>query len=270
MANTNRYGKRRRRPRSRRVFKAYMILITGISILVLALPTVIVTLVGMVPTLVTLIVDLTPGRYAVRCVTALNFAGTMPFLIRLWGGQNDLDSAFKIIADPNVWLFAYGAAAFGWGLFFSLPGAISATKMFNARRRSAALRERQGRLIHEWGKGIAGEHWRGFSDDVAYFEDDDDQPLPDLAGQEPSPDPAGQEPLPDPAGQEPSPDPAGQEPLPDPAGQEPSPDPAGQEPLPDPAGQEPPPDPAGEETPPPTPPERRPPPDPTGDDRAAA
>lgn len=198
MANTKKRTTRRRRgPNRRTLAKAYMTLIAGVSVLVLALPAVIITLIGMVPTLVTFIVDLTPGRYAVRCVAALNFAGTAPFLLLLWGGQNDIAAALKIIANPNIWMLAYGAAAFGWGLFFTLPGAIAATKMFNARRRAAGLRDKQGRLIREWGKGIAGEHWRGFSDDVEYFDDDDDQPRPDPAG-EPPPDPAG-EPPPDPS-----------------------------------------------------------------------
>ena len=185
MKRAKRIARRPRRIRRNRMIKAYLTLITVAAVLVLALPTVIVTLVCMVPTMVTWIVDLTPGRHAVRCVAALNFAGASPFLLRLWADQNDIAHAFRVIADPMLWLLSYGGAGFGWALFFSLPGLIFATKMFNARRRAVALRERQGRLIREWGKTIAGENWRGFSDDVEYFESEGNDDRPGVGAEPP-------------------------------------------------------------------------------------
>jgi hypothetical protein len=169
-------GKAQVRRRNRRVAaaKAYMSLMAAIALMVMAFPIAIVALVCMVPTLVTYIVDLTPGRYAFRCVAALNFAGTAPFLRDLWAGSNTLAAAVRIIADSMTWLVSYGAAAFGWTLFFCVPSLVATVSLLNAKRRANALRERQGRLIREWGKSVAGENWRGFAEDVEFFTADDD------------------------------------------------------------------------------------------------
>lgn len=153
----------------------YFTLFTAIALMVLALPTALVAVVGMVPALVTYIIDFTPGRYALRCVLPLNLVGTVPSLYHLWVGGNDIAEATRLIGDSTTWLIAYGAAAFGWGIFLSLPGLVAAVKMLDADRRVNALRERQGTLIREWGRSIAGENWRGFTDDVEYFDEDDEE-----------------------------------------------------------------------------------------------
>ncbi len=127
---------------------------------VIALPTMSVFLVGMIPTLVSYIVDMTPGRYAFRCVAAMNFAGVAPFLRVLWSEGHDLSSAVGIIADPFAWLVFYGTAAFGWALFFSVPGVVSVIQTFNSERRVNTLRARQNALAEEWGKVITGENWK--------------------------------------------------------------------------------------------------------------
>ncbi len=126
----------------------------------IAFPTMIVFFIGMMPTLVCYIVDLTPGRYAFRCVAAMNFAGVAPFLRLLWTNGHDLSSAMGIIVDPFSWLVFYGTAAFGWGLFFSVPGVVSAVQTLNAERRVGALRARQNELAEEWGTVITGENWK--------------------------------------------------------------------------------------------------------------
>ena len=86
-----------------------------------AFPTMCVVFVGMIPTLVCYIVDLTPGRYAFRCVASMNFAGVAPFVRLLWSQGHDMSSAMGIIGDPFSWLVFYGTAAFGWGLFLWPP-----------------------------------------------------------------------------------------------------------------------------------------------------
>ncbi len=126
----------------------------------IALPTMSVFFVGMIPTLVCYIVDMTPGRYAFRCVASMNFAGVAPFLRLLWTQGHDMSSAMGIIGDPFSWLVFYGTAAFGWGLFFSIPGVVSAIQTLNAERRVNSLRSRQNELAEEWGTLITGENWK--------------------------------------------------------------------------------------------------------------
>ena len=132
----------------------------GLAIAIVMLPTVSILVVGLIPTLVCYIVDMTPGRYAFRCVASMNFAGVAPFLRILWSDGHDMVVAIGIIADPFAWLVFYGTAAFGWGLFFSVPGLVSAVRTLNAERRVNALRARQNALAEEWGTAITGENWK--------------------------------------------------------------------------------------------------------------
>lgn len=141
---------------------------------VIALPTMSVLLVGMIPTLVSYIVDMTPGRYAFRCVVAMNLAGVAPFLRTLWSEEHDLSSAMGIIGDPFAWLVFYGTAAFGWALFFGVPGVVSAIQTFNSERKVNMLRARQNALAEEWGTAITGENWKPH--------EISDQPQPATAG----------------------------------------------------------------------------------------
>jgi hypothetical protein len=121
---------------------------------VVALPSLIVLAVGIVPTLAARITDITPGRYATRCVGALNLAGIAPFLRNLWAGDNTLPAALHMISDPYTWLIAYGAAAIGWLLFMSVPNAVAMFKSIENEIMIKRLRARQEELVAEWGPGI--------------------------------------------------------------------------------------------------------------------
>ncbi len=136
------------------------LVVVCLGIVIVMLPTVSILVVGMIPMLVCYIVDLTPGRYAFRCVATMNFAGVAPFLRMLWTDGNDMTIAIGIITDPFAWLVFYGTAAFGWGLFFSVPGLVSAVRTLNAERRVNTLRARQNALAEEWGTAITGENWK--------------------------------------------------------------------------------------------------------------
>lgn len=114
------------------------------------LPTAIVIGVGMIPTLVSFIVDMTPGRYACRCVAGLNVAGVAPFVDKLWSGHNDVAGAINIISDTLAWLAFYGSAGFGWVLFMSLPGVVATSRTLNARRIIHNLRAKQEEIAEEW------------------------------------------------------------------------------------------------------------------------
>jgi hypothetical protein len=134
-----------------------MMIICGVfGFIIAALPTVIVLCVGMVPTIVAFIIDLTPGRYAARCVAGVNIAGVVPFMDRLWGSTNDLPAAVGIATDVYAWLAFYAAAGVGWLLFLGLPGLVASYKTFSARRKANALRERLYELKREWGSEVTG------------------------------------------------------------------------------------------------------------------
>lgn len=134
-----------------------LFVISGIlAFIVAAMPSVVVLCVGMVPTLVAFIIDLTPGRYAARCVAGLNIAGVVPFLDRLWSSANDMTAALGIVTDVYAWLAFYAASGIGWLLFMGLPGLVASYKTFSARRKVNSLRDRLDELRREWGSEVTG------------------------------------------------------------------------------------------------------------------
>lgn len=133
-----------------------MIVCGVIAFIIAALPTVVVLLVGMIPTVVAYIIDLTPGRYAARCVAGLNIAGVVPFLNRLWSSTNDLPAAIHVVTDVYAWFAFYAASGVGWALFASLPGFVASFKTYSAKRRANALREQLEQLKDEWGDEVSG------------------------------------------------------------------------------------------------------------------
>jgi hypothetical protein len=158
---------------------ALMIVCGVIGFIIAALPTVIILLVGMIPTVVAYIIDLTPGRYAARCVAGLNIAGVVPFLNRLWSSTNDLPAAINVVTDVYAWFAFYAASGVGWALFVSLPGFVASFKTYSAKRRANALRERLEQLKDEWGNEVTGVS----SDEPS------DEANPDIATDEQSPAP---------------------------------------------------------------------------------
>ena len=154
MAKKNKAPKRSGKPMSRSM--ALMIVCGFLAFIVAAQPSVTILVIGMIPTLVAYIIDLTPGRYAARCVAGLNIAGVVPFLNRLWESTNDMASAINIITDVYAWLAFYAASGIGWLLFASLPGIVASFKTYSAKRHANALRSRLEELKEEWGEEISG------------------------------------------------------------------------------------------------------------------
>jgi hypothetical protein len=131
------------------------LLVLALAFLLIALPTAMVLFIGLLPTLVAVLVDATPRRYAARTVAGLNFVGVMPYVTKLWAGQNDIAAAGRLITDPFVLVIMFGAAAVGWIMFASFPELVAGVASMNASRRIAQLKQRQAELIDEWGEAIA-------------------------------------------------------------------------------------------------------------------
>ena len=154
MAKKNKAPKRSGKPMSKSM--ALMIVCGFLAFIVAALPSITILVIGTIPTVVAYIIDLTPGRYAARCVAGLNIAGVVPFLNRLWESTNDMASAINIITDVYTWLAFYAASGIGWLLFASLPGIVASFKTYSAKRHANALRSRLEELKEEWGEEISG------------------------------------------------------------------------------------------------------------------
>ena len=75
---------------------------------VIALPTVLLLVVGMAPTLVAFfIVDRHPSKYTTRAVGYLNFAGCLPYAIDLWRGGGVWDFEIRTLFEIKLLNRAY-------------------------------------------------------------------------------------------------------------------------------------------------------------------
>ena len=157
MAGDDKAKLRPARPRRRRTqIKAMFTIFAVLGAILAALPSLVVFVVGMVPTLTWFIVDMTPGRYACRCIAGFNIAGISPYMYKLWFGANSMPAAVNIITDPYALLAFYGASTLGLLLFMGLPGIVAMIRTLNAERQVRVLRSEQRDLIEEWGKSVAG------------------------------------------------------------------------------------------------------------------
>lgn len=126
-----------------------------VALLVLALPTVFVAFFGMAPTLVAFIIDRSREKYATLCVAGINGCGVFPYLLDLWAGSHSINQAVTIMTDPFSLIVMYGAAAFGWMMFITVPPVITSFLGILAQKKVSILRAQQRKLIEEWGESVA-------------------------------------------------------------------------------------------------------------------
>ncbi len=134
--------------------KGRLILIVATLLGIIFLPTSMLLFVGMFPSLISFV---TRGRGArASTVTAMNLAGCIPFVFKLWGGENDFDTSFRIITDPQSMSVIYMAAAFGYLIDWVVTGFVSSFLYQKGIGRMKAIKARQAVLIGQWGEGVSG------------------------------------------------------------------------------------------------------------------
>ena len=126
-----------------------------VLLVMVALPTVLLLIVGMLPTIVAWLVDRTKQKYATFCVGGLNACGVFPYILDLWTGTHTPAAAFGILTDVFALAIMFGTAAFGWMMYSSIPPVIVSVLTVMAQRRIAQLRTNQRRIIEEWGEEVA-------------------------------------------------------------------------------------------------------------------
>ncbi|GAB6051875.1 hypothetical protein JCM17960_06950 [Magnetospira thiophila] len=134
-----------------------------VLIVMIALPLVLILLVGMLPTWVAIfLVDRSKEKYSSFCVGGLNFCGTLPYLLDVWYGANTPVAAVKILTDVFAMLVMYGSAALGWILFMVVPPVVAVFLQVLNERKIQQLRAQQKQLVDEWGdevtEGPKGKH----------------------------------------------------------------------------------------------------------------
>jgi len=126
-----------------------------VGLIWISLPTVLMIIVGMPPTVVAWIIDRSYQKSATYCVAGMNFCGLFPYLMDLWMGVHSLKAASVIVTDVFALLVIYGAAAFGWMIYITVPPVVATFLTVMAQRRVAQLRTLQRHIIEEWGESVS-------------------------------------------------------------------------------------------------------------------
>lgn len=127
----------------------------AVGLAIVSLSSMVLLFFAMLPTIVAFIVDRSPQRYATFCVGGMNFCGTFPSLMDLWGGAHTVNASFDILTDVFALIVIYGAAAFGWMVYMGVPPVVGAMLTVFAQRRIQGLKSVQRQLIAEWGEELA-------------------------------------------------------------------------------------------------------------------
>ncbi|MBT4932208.1 MAG: hypothetical protein HOL66_15980 [Rhodospirillaceae bacterium] len=125
-----------------------------VVLVIMSLPTVMIIFFGLLPTIVSAIIDRTPKKNATFCIGSINLCGVFPYMMDLWLGDNTMEGAMRILTDVFSLIVMYGAAAFGWMIFQSLPPVVATFVTVIAQSRVSSLRSTQRQLIDEWGDDV--------------------------------------------------------------------------------------------------------------------
>ncbi|MGB4106511.1 MAG: hypothetical protein WBK55_01790 [Alphaproteobacteria bacterium] len=148
------------KPEKRKSARGAKVSIFMIGIVIMAavfLPSSVLLAVGMMPTFVALFTDTRRARTKVVTVGALNLAGCVPFLFKLWGDGHEFDNAVRIVSDPQAIIVMYAAAGAGYMIDWSMSAAVAAILYQRGLARQEAIRKRQEELTLRWGPEVTGQ-----------------------------------------------------------------------------------------------------------------
>ncbi len=137
-------------------FKARLLMVFVLMVGLVFLPTSMLLFFGMIPSMVAFFVS---GRgYGARAstISAMNLAGCIPFVFKLWSMENDFEASFKIITNMNYMSIIYVSALFGYLIDWVMTGLMSSFLYQKGMNRMKAIKKRQELLIEQWGKGVTG------------------------------------------------------------------------------------------------------------------
>ena len=121
-------------------------------------PTILLLLIGMAPSIVAYIVDKRPRKVTARSIGYLNFAGCLPYALKLWTGQNTISGVLELVFEPSALMIMYSSAAVGWMLNFIIAHIMSAYLAVKHEAKNRSISSRQEDLIKEWGSEVKGQY----------------------------------------------------------------------------------------------------------------
>ena len=127
----------------------------ALVVLVFALSSFIILLVGMIPTIIARALPASPEqKKAVMTMAMLNLAGVLPVLAMLWSRGPSLGTATGLLGEPLPWLFMLGGAGIAVLLQSVLPNAAISVMEHAAEHRVQRLKIMQKDLVGEWGADV--------------------------------------------------------------------------------------------------------------------
>jgi hypothetical protein len=118
------------------------------------LPTSMVLAVGMLPSILLFLFDRTAGRPLTLTIGMLNLAGVLPALYELWKTSHSIPGAKAVLAEPGLWMFGIVASGIGVVIYLFMPPVMLAYYRVTTRNRVALLRDRQSKLVQDWGSDL--------------------------------------------------------------------------------------------------------------------
>lgn len=147
--------KKAKRKKNGLSWKSRIFLIVLIMLGLVFLPTSTLIFFGMLPSLVAVFFSLKGRGARASTVTAMNMAGCIPFVFKLWSSGNTFEIAFEILTDAQALAVMYTAAAFGYMIDWVVTGLVSSYLYQKGVRRMKDIKKRQAVLIENWGRGVA-------------------------------------------------------------------------------------------------------------------
>ncbi len=132
--------------------KARLVFIVGLFLSLLFLPTSMLLFVGLLPSVAAFLI----GK-RVSTIVAMNLAGCIPFVFKLWSSENDFDTSVQIFSNPNYLVVMYMAAAFGYLIEWVVTGIVASFLYQKGINRMKDIRKRQEVLIEQWGQEVSGK-----------------------------------------------------------------------------------------------------------------
>ncbi len=137
--------------------KGRLFMIASVLLGLAFLPTAMLLFIGMLPSIVAFFVADRKNGVRTSTVAAMNVAGCIPFILKLWSGENNFEYSLGIITDPQSISVMYVSAAFGYMIDWVVTGLVSSFLYQKGMARMKAIKKKQAFLVSHWGDEVSGK-----------------------------------------------------------------------------------------------------------------
>lgn len=137
-------------------YKAQLFIVICVLVSVLFSAISIILAIGMLPSVVATIVDRTEGKIRALTISAMNLAGCTPFIIDVFKGGNNIETAINYIVQPETIIVMYFAAGIGYVIDWSMTGIVSSMIVQKGKKRLKDIDKHKKEMVDRWGVEVTG------------------------------------------------------------------------------------------------------------------